>query len=173
MIDCLPTIQPSNLGCGGGFLDSVGIYAVRFPITTERMYPYTAVQSTCNPNKTATATKGSYQINSYIFISDCNTLANTLINLKPIGVCLVIDSQWQSYVGGVISTCNSTILGGHCVLLVGATSDGTLTPSTNYWIVKNSWGSSFGEYGFMRLFRDPTDLTKGFCGMCTAAIYSQ
>jgi C1A family cysteine protease len=154
-------------------LDSVGIYAVLFPITTERMYPYSAVQSTCNTVRTSTATPGSYQIKNYVFVSDCNTLANTLINLKPIGVCMVIDTQWQTYVGGVISNCTLLALGGHCVLLVGATSDGTATPSTNYWIIKNSWGSNFGEYGFMRLFRNSTDLTSGFCGMCKSAIYSQ
>jgi len=170
MVDCLPTIQPSNLGCGGGYLDSVGIYAVRYPITTERMYPYNAVQSTCNSVRTGT---GSYQINNYIFISDCNTLANTLLNLKPIGVCMVIDQQWQTYVSGVIPACNQALLGGHCVLVVGAASDGTATVATNYWIIKNSWGSAFGENGFMRLYRNSTDLTNGFCGMCTSAIYSQ
>jgi len=171
MVDCLPSIQPSNLGCGGGFLDSVDIYAVRFPITTERYYPYNAVQATsCNSVRGGT---GSYQVNSYVFINDCNTLANTLLNLKPIGVCAVIDAQWQTYVSGVIPNCASTLLGGHCVLLVGAASDGTGAVATNYWIIKNSWGSAFGEYGFMRLYRNVTDVSSGFCGMCTSGIYSQ
>jgi C1A family cysteine protease len=159
VVDCVPEIQPSNQGCAGGYLDSVCIYAVRFPIISERIYPYSAVQSVCNKDRVASATPGSYQIKNYNFISDCNTLASTLINLKPIGVCGMIDSKWQTYLGGVINNCTSAIIGGHCVLLVGAVSDGTSTVSTNYWIVKNSWGSNFGEYGFMRLFRDPNDLT--------------
>jgi hypothetical protein len=170
MVDCLPAIQPSNLGCGGGFLDSVGIYAVRFPITTERNYPYNAAQTACNPARTPSS--GYYQISSYIFISDCNTLANTLLNLKPIGVCVTIDSQWQTYISGVVPHCNNSTLGGHCVLLVGAASDGTNTTSTNYWIVKNSWGSTYGENGFMKLYRNVAD-PNGICGICTAGIYSK
>jgi len=55
-----------------------------------------------------------------------------------------IDAQWDSYISGVIPNCNSVKLGGHCVLLVGAKSDGTSNVNTNYWIIKNSWGANFG-----------------------------
>lgn len=170
MVDCLPLLQPSNLGCGGGYLDSVGLYSVRYAVATEQVYSYTATEGTC---ATAKVNAAQYSINSYVFISDCNTLANTLLNQKPIGICMNIDNKWNSYVSGVIPNCNDTKIGGHCVLLVGAKSDGTTDPLNNYWIVRNSWGTSYGEYGFMRLYKDPADINSGFCGMCTSAIYSQ
>lgn len=169
MVDCVPLIQPSNLGCGGGYLDSVGLYAVKYAVATERNYPYIAAETgSCVTSKVST---GQYMINNYVFINDCNTLANTLLNTKPIGVCMTIDNKWSSYVGGVIPDCNSASLGGHCVLLVGAASDGGTATATNYWTIKNSWGTGIGEYGFYRLYRDPASST-GICGMCGQAIYS-
>lgn len=89
-------------------------------------------------------------------------------------ICMNIDAQWDSYISGVIPNCNSVKLGGHCVLLVGAKSDGTSNVNTNYWIIKNSWGANFGEQGYMRLFRNPSDMSYGFCGFCAqGALYSQ
>lgn len=63
-------------------------------------------------------------------------------------------------------------LGGHCVLLVGAVSDGTSVPANNYWKIRNSWGTGWGESGYAKLFRDPTDKLKGPCGFCQEALYS-
>jgi cathepsin L len=170
MVDCLPIFQSGNKGCGGGFLDSVGSYASANGISQEKAYPYTAAQGTCNLDRINAGP--TFSINSYVYIYDCVALANALLTLKPIGVCGDIDAQWQSYVSGVIPNCNSTYLGGHCVLLVGATSDGTSNVNNNYWKIKNSWGKTFGEAGFMRLYRDSTDILSGFCKICTEGIYS-
>ncbi len=74
--------------------------------------------------------------------------------------------------GGVIPNCGQTTQGGHCVLLVGGMADGTTNVNTNYWKVKNSWGNNYGEKGYMRLYRDPSDITAGICGICKAGIYS-
>lgn len=74
--------------------------------------------------------------------------------------------------GGVIPNCGQTTQGGHCVLLVGGMADGTTNVNSNYWKVKNSWGSNYGENGFMRLYRDLSDLTSGICGICKAGVYS-
>ena len=62
--------------------------------------------------------------------------------------------------------------GGHCVLLTGAVSDGTNNVATNYWRIRNSWGTKWGEQGYARLYRDPADKTRGLCGFCRLALYS-
>ena len=68
-------------------------------------------------------------------------------------------------------TCDQ-LEGGHCVLLVGAVSDGTNNVATNYWRIRNSWGTKWGEQGYARLYRDPADKTKGICEFCDGALYS-
>lgn len=96
-----------------------------------------------------------------------------MINYKPIGVCGNIDSQWQNYASGVVPNCNSSKIGGHCVLLVAASADGANSNNgNNWWKIKNSWGTGWGESGLMRLYRDVTDKTTGPCGFCQEAIYS-
>jgi cathepsin L len=71
-------------------------------------------------------------------------LANFLLNNRPIGVCGRIGTEWKNYGSGVISTCDG-LRGGHCVLLVGAVSDGTSVNDNNYWRIRNSWGTGWGE----------------------------
>lgn len=169
MVDCLPAVQRGNLGCGGGYLDSVGYYATLYPIAQEKYYPYTATQASCNNDRIAQGR--TFQIHSYVYIYDCITLANALLTLKPIGICGAIDGQWQTYVSGVVASCGTSV-GGHCVLLVGGASDGTNNVQTNYWKIRNSWGVGWGEQGYMKLYRDYTDTQKGLCGFCGSAIYS-
>jgi len=169
MVDCLPAVQSGNAGCGGGYLDSVGYYSVRFGIALERFYPYTATQVSCNSVKVAAGP--TWNINSYVYVQDCLALANYLLNNRPLGVCGSVGNEWSGYSSGVMPTCDEQ-LGGHCVLLVGAVSDGTDVVANNYWKIRNSWGTSWGESGYARLYRDPNDKTKGPCGFCKEALYS-
>lgn len=74
-------------------------------------------------------------------------LQATVATEGPVSICINSD-PWQLYSGGVLdhSTCPSTGLD-HCVLVVGFDADA----SPPYWIVKNSWGSDWGENGYIRL----------------------
>jgi C1A family cysteine protease len=60
---------------------------------------------------------------------------------------MVCPGALQHYTGGIFSmsaeTCNSQSIGNHIPLIVGYSSD--------YWIVKNSWGTNWGEKGFFRI----------------------
>lgn len=51
----------------------------------------------------------------------------------------------------------------HGVLLVGFGTDEAR--GEDYWIVKNSWGASWGEKGYLRIFRDMTKNDAGICGL--------
>jgi len=62
----------------------------------------------------------------------------------PLSVC-VDASSWNSYTGGILSTCGKNV--DHCVQAVGVYP----ASSGGYWKVRNSWGTSCGESGYIRL----------------------
>merc|ERR1712048_959492 len=101
----------------------------------------------------ATSTSRFYKIAGYVEVKNCDTLAKSLA-VRPQSVA-VDASNWSSYRGGVLSTCNTRL--NHGVTLVG-TKEGT-------WWIKNSWGTSWGEKGFIRLAKGNT------CGVCNMASY--
>ena len=61
-------------------------------------------------------------------------------------VAIAVDaSSWSSYTGGVLSVCGTSI--DHAVQAVGVDT----SASGGYWKVRNSWGTDWGEDGFIRL----------------------
>jgi len=73
---------------------------------------------------------------------------------RPVSVA-VDATNWSAYKTGVFSNCKTSL--NHGVLLVGLTDQ--------HWKIKNSWGVTWGEQGFMRLARGNT------CGVCNKASY--
>jgi C1A family cysteine protease len=70
-----------------------------------------------------------------------------------------VPSSFQYYTGGVfdVADCSTNIIGYHEMLIVGYTS--------SYWIVKNSWGTGFGNAGYVYYARG-----KNLCGMANELI---
>ena len=66
-----------------------------------------------------------------------------LLQLGPVNVA-VASAGWNLYDSGVFS-CSGSVKIDHAVLLVGYTAD--------YWIIKNQWGKSWGESGYIRISR--------------------
>jgi len=83
-----------------------------------------------------------------------NALKST-IAAGPVSIC-VDASNWSAYKSGVFSNCGATNLN-HAVLLVGYNDSGA-------WIVKNSWGASWGTSGFITLAAGNT------CGLANHAL---
>ena len=76
------------------------------------------------------------------------------LSSRPIAAA-VDASTWSLYRGGILNVCGETI--NHGVLVVGATDD--------YWRVKNSFGSAWGESGYIRLGKGDT------CAVCSYPSY--
>merc|ERR1712167_183564 len=79
-------------------------------------------------------------------------------------VSIAVDAgglDWQLYFGGVMRgwLCGHSL--DHGVLLVGYGTEG----DEDYWLVKNSWGASWGEKGYIRLARDMKEKGNGVCGL--------
>jgi len=94
---------------------------------------------------------------------DEDGLKAALAKNGPLSVCVNAES-WNGYGGGVMSgSCSGSYNSlDHCVQLVGYDT----TASTPYWIVKNSWGSSWGETGHIWL-----PMGQNSCGIADEAMY--
>ena len=116
-------------------------------IDTEASYPYNGYDYYCRFNVN---TVGA-QIRTYVNVSPQGSeqaLAKAVAENGPVSVALDA-SGMQSYRGGIYSgrDCRNDVSGlNHAVLVVGY--------EPNYWIVKNSWGTYWGENGYIRVARN-------------------
>lgn len=162
LVDCDTSY---NEGCSGGLMD----YAFEFIISnggidSEKDYPYTAVDGTCD----------TYRKNAHVVTIDDyeDVPANDEVSLKkaaanqPISVAIEASGRgFQFYSSGVYTSSCGTQLD-HGVTLVGYGTDN----GVDYWTVKNSWGKSWGEKGFIRLQRN-VESNTGMCGIAMEASY--
>ena len=92
---------------------------------------------------------------------------NIMTAVQQVGpVTVAIDADYmQSYTSGVYDSTQCTTTINHAVVIVGwGTQNGV-----DYWIVKNSWGTLWGEQGYVRMKRGKTN--GGLCGINTLLYY--
>merc|ERR1712070_1044235 len=159
-------------GCNGGDLPTAFDYVESAGgLDTEDDYPYTSQTGRSGSCKSSTPV---VKVTDYKYaVAPCeggscsgqdeDGLKAALATHGPLSVCINAES-WNGYYGGVLSgTCSgayNTL--DHCVQLVGYDT----TASTPYWKVRNSWGTSWGESGFIRL---PMGVNS--CGIADEAMY--
>ena len=153
LVDC----DTVDSGCNGGLMDNGFAFAEKNAMCTEDSYSYTARKGTC---KASSCTVGLAQgsVTGYKDVStDSEQALMSAVAQQPVSIAIEADqSSFQSYSSGVLTASCGTKLD-HGVLAVGYGTD----VGTDYWKVKNSWGSSWGEQGYVRLQRG-----KGGAGEC-------
>mmetsp|Transcript_13892 Transcript_13892/g.35455 ORF Transcript_13892/g.35455 Transcript_13892/m.35455 type:complete len:340 (-) Transcript_13892:78-1097(-) len=172
LVDCSKACLASdpslcNGGCGGGlpWLAYEDIMSWG-GIEAESDYGYSGEDGQCLKGQHPVAAKIS---NWTAIPNDVAKIQAYLVAHGPLSVTLNADLL-MSYSGGVITGQSSDCPGedsDHAVLLVGYGVDSTT--KTAYWIVKNSWGASWGEEGYFRM-----ESTNGLCGLnacVTSSIY--
>ncbi|KAJ0981595.1 hypothetical protein J5N97_009850 [Dioscorea zingiberensis] len=164
VVDC--DVHGEDQGCNGGLMDDAFKFIIKNGgLTTETNYPYTATDGTCNTKKAASHSadiKGFEDVPANSEAALLKAVAN-----QPISVAIDAGGfAFQLYSGGVFTGDCGTDLD-HGVTAVGY---GTDTDGTKYWLVKNSWGQSWGENGYIRMERD-VDAKQGLCGIAMQASY--
>ena len=159
LLDCA---TDGNHGCRGGTMNSAFQYIVNNGgITTEDAYPYVTAQGTCGSDgEYPAATISGYQV---VPANDEDALAAAVAN-QPISVGIDgKEPSFQFYHGGIMTgdACGTEM--NHAVTVVGY---GVEQDGTRYWLIKNSWGQSWGEGGYMKLQRG-----TGACGVAMRPSY--
>ena len=129
-------------GCQGFIAEVDFNYTIEHGVSLESDYPYTASNTACKAFQPAVRVTG-YEV---VTPNDADALATAVATIGPMAIS-VAASQWSSYGGGVFTGCTGTTgaVVNHAVQLVGYSAD--------YWLIRNSWGSSWGDFGFMKVSR--------------------
>lgn len=154
LVDCVKNVpyegEPCCMGCKGGLMVPAFEYmsnAQDGTDDTETSYPYKGADGTCS-FKIAGAERG-VKISNYTQGSGEVQLKQMVATVGPISVGVDANISWQLYHGGIytprklMGCSNDPKKMDHGVAVVGY-GDG-------YWIVRNSWGATWGEKGYMRL----------------------
>jgi hypothetical protein len=159
LMDC--SYSYGNLACDGGLMDNAFKYVEANGLCTEAAYPYTAMSSLNCKASQCTASPHT-KITGYKDVQSTENALGAAVDIEPVSVAIEADqSGFQFYQKGVFCGVCGTSLD-HGVLTVGYGTDS----GSDYWKVKNSWGTSWGEAGYIRMCRN-----KNECGIDSEPSY--
>jgi len=148
LVDC--SLFP-NMGCSGGNPQIAVNFETKHNVCTEQSYPYHATKGICKGDKLCTAAIPKGGVTGYHkvggLLGASKTEMKSAIQQQPVTIAIEADqASFQHYSGGVLTSGCGTKLD-HAVLAVGyGTENGN-----DYWLVKNSWGSSWGDSGYIKI----------------------
>lgn len=157
-LDC----DTTDSGCNGG-LEYQGwsfFKSQNEGICTESSYPYTAANGNCKYSSCSLGIPAGAISGVQHVAKSSSTSLQSALNLQPVAIGIEADqSAFQFYSGGILSgTCGKNL--DHSVLAVGYDT------ASQYWLVKNSWGSSWGADGYVKL-----TMSGDECGILDDASY--
>lgn len=164
LVDCAPF---PNMGCNGGQMSMALRFSKDHDMCTEESYAYKAKGGSCQSKgctvgmKSGTVT-GVKSVSPMFGKAKDEDLKSALA-IQPLSIAIEADQDiFQHYSSGTI-TGNCGTSTDHGVLLVGY---GTDSAGNDYWKVKNSWGASWGDHGFVNLVQG-----KNQCGINSGPNY--
>ena len=154
-------------GCNGGLMDNAFSWIHNHSgLCSESDYPYNSGNGGNQSCQVCHPVNGS-KVVSIVDVNSTETELLAAISKQPVAIAIEADGiMFQLYRDGVFSTKCGTNLD-HGVLAVGY---GTDASNQNYWLVKNSWGSTWGDKGYIKLSRD-VEQKGGQCGILLSASY--
>jgi cathepsin L len=161
LVDCS---TGKNQGCKSGDMDTAFKYVMKKHVCTEASYKYRYKQGECSAAKCDVAIPAG-KIVGYrnVASSDENALMQA-VSKQPVSVAVYAGKSFAHYSHGILTAdCGTEI--DHGVLLVGYGTEN----KKPYWKVKNSWGSNFGEHGYIRFARGVGG--GGECGILLDSSY--
>ncbi|XP_032902570.1 cathepsin L1-like [Amblyraja radiata] len=159
LLDC----DVRSYGCNGGYMESA-FYCIQLEggINSEKVYPYTAIKSDCKFRSDKVVAK----VSKYCTLRKNETaLAKGVTKFGPISIAIDASlKSFQYYKEGIYydPQCSNQYVN-HALLAIGyGIEDGD-----NYWLIKNSWGTTWGDLGYLKLAKD-----KGnHCGIINYIVY--
>jgi C1A family cysteine protease len=147
-----------NYGCMGGNTETAYLYiSSAGGLNTATEYPYASFYGTTG-NCITTKTNYVVTVDGYYAVEGEEDMKNYVMSTGPLSICLDA-SDWATYQSGVVSVCGTDI--DHCVQVVGINTE------EGYWKVRNSWGTTWGQEGYIYL-----KYGQDTCGITTDPTYT-
>jgi len=161
LVDCVTADQ----GCGGGMTYDAYTYLMDHKAYLEDDWAYTATDGTCTYDESKAS---NVTLSSYVCV-DPQTPAGMKVAVAQQPVAISIDAGstvFHNYAGGVLDSEDCGISTNHAVSIVGYGTDAD--SGLEYWLVRNSWGSSWGVDGFIKIAITEGD---GICAINHRPLY--
>ena len=163
LVDCATGTGYFNMGCNGGNPDSAFKYMIKNGQCTEASYPYTSgTTKTAGPCQKCTSAGVSFSACSDVAPNDQLAL-KAAVSKQPVVIAIEADTRYfQSYASGILTDatkCGTNL--DHAVEIVGYGTENGI----DYWKVRNSWGTTWGQNGYVLIQRSSSTNDIGVCGI--------
>jgi len=160
LVECAG-LKYGSMGCNGGQMDGAFKYVIEHGQCALSSYPYTSGTGQSGSCKTSCS--------SVAHLSKCSDVKpNDQISLKgavaqqPVSIAIEADTKYfQSYSSGVLTSASCGTNLDHGVLIVGYGEENGI----KYWLVKNSWSTTWGDNGYVKIARSDSTNDAGICGI--------
>lgn len=163
--------EKQNLGCDGGDAVSALTYIKEKGLNKDSEYPYTSTKGQCMADirMTITKIKSWEKITPFYSVeqkSELEEIENAV--LRGVVVANIDAYDLMFYKGGIFDAkCSADV--NHLVVIVGfgeTSEEDPEGPGIGFWIIKNSWGTDWGEEGYMRIRKGGDGHPhSGYCGL--------
>lgn len=136
VLDC----NPYGYSCSGGWF---AFSEARNPgLTTESNYPYVAYKKSCTVTSPYYPISSAYYVYSRYSVAPTSYIKQKIMDKGCVAAGVYVNYAFQAYTGGVFNSCRNRSVN-HAICLCG------WDDSKGAWLLKNSWGTGWGENGFM------------------------
>eukprot|EP00009_Paramoeba_aestuarina_P001174 CAMPEP_0201506498 /NCGR_PEP_ID=MMETSP0161_2-20130828/433_1 /ASSEMBLY_ACC=CAM_ASM_000251 /TAXON_ID=180227 /ORGANISM="Neoparamoeba aestuarina, Strain SoJaBio B1-5/56/2" /LENGTH=252 /DNA_ID=CAMNT_0047900605 /DNA_START=179 /DNA_END=937 /DNA_ORIENTATION=- len=150
--------------CNGG--DDLGVweYAANVGLVDETCNNYQAKNQECTAFNTCGTCNTSlcypvdnykrYKVSDYGQVRGYEQIKSEVANRGPVSCSIMATAGLEDYTSGIYSECHNHILSNHIVSIVGYHHDPNNSSDTPFWLVRNSWGTPWGEEGLFQIVMD-------------------
>jgi len=166
LVSCANNAWAGANGCDGGYLVQGWAFTQKPGLVKDSCIPYTSGGGSAHACNYAGCADGSpvgfytSVMGSTQQLNGVAAIQSGIANNGPVSACFTVYQDFTTYKSGIYQHTSGSSLGGHCVKMIGWGS--------NYWIVQNSWGTSWGMGGMFYILMGVNE-----CGIEGSVIVAQ